>query len=111
MRLFPPRCAGAPGITSPSSSPTSLRGGGTAGCWCGGRNLALSDGRPGRCGVNEFAGRSAVKPATCAHPTTLLPETGLTGAAAGNHQPGVPIAGILAGCSVVVVAVAAWLLI
>ena len=43
--------------------------------------------------------------------TTLLPETGLTGAAAGNHQPGVPIAGILAGCSVVVVAVAAWLLI
>jgi len=39
--------------------------------------------------------------------TTLVPETG-TGA--GNHEPGLPIAGILAACSVVIVAVAAWLL-
>ncbi|HLR58667.1 MAG TPA: protein phosphatase 2C domain-containing protein [Beutenbergiaceae bacterium] len=43
--------------------------------------------------------------------TTLLPETRTSGAGEGNHQPGVPIAGILAACSVVIVAVAAWLLI
>ena len=80
-----------------------------------GESLALSDeaARALRKVNPEFAGSISGETGeddALTH-TTLLPETGLTGAAAGNHQPGVPIAGILAGCSVVVVAVAAWLLI
>lgn len=42
--------------------------------------------------------------------TTLLPETALPGADGDHHRRGIPLAGILAGCSVVALAVAVWLL-